>query len=147
MANRGAAAPSPDPIPRACVSRGSPLHVDDAGAIGPVAGADEFLERAVFLEDGVEVADEQHLRPGAGMFGDEMTRALKRGAVDPARLESQRVELRLEHFADFANARVITGTAVDVDNFLEERDAFVVVRVDKCGDGLFLICYVRVLYR
>ena len=62
----------------------------------------ELLERAVGLEHGVEVADEQDVRPGPGMVGDEVAGAVQRRAVDPARLEPERVELGAEHVADGA---------------------------------------------
>ena len=71
------------------------LHVDDAGAarvrlVDPL----ELLERAVRFEHRVEMADQQDLRSRPGMLGDEVPGALERRAVDPPRLEAERVELR-----------------------------------------------------
>ena len=64
----------------------------------------ELLERTVGFEHGVEMSDEQDARSGARMIGDEMSRALERGAVDPPRVEPERVELGAEHASDLAHA-------------------------------------------
>ena len=87
-----------------------------------VVDALELLERAVALEHGVEVADEQHPRPLAGMVRDQVAGALERRAVDPGRLEPERVELLAEQIADRADAREVVRAAVDVDGLLEQRE-------------------------
>ena len=92
------------------------LHVDDAGALrGLVVDALELLERAVALEHGVEVADEQHPRTLAGMIRDQVAGALERRAVHPGRLEPERVELLAEEVPDRADAGEVVRAAVDVD--------------------------------
>ena len=89
------------------------LHHDDVAALhvqhtGPLrrgrAEPLELLERAVRLEHGVEVTDQQHARTGAGMVRHEMAGPLERRAVDPAGLEPERLELRREQPADLAHA-------------------------------------------
>src|SRR3954466_15747469 len=64
------------------------LHIDHAGAArGRVVQPLESLEWAARLEDGIEMSDEQELRSGAWMLGDEMAGALERRTVDPTRCE------------------------------------------------------------
>ena len=113
------------------------LHVDDAGTAGGVRVEPfEFLERAVALEDGVEVADQEDLRGRAGMAGDEVAGALPRGAVHPPRLEAERIELGAKDSADLADALVVLRAAVDVDDALEQGDGFGLVGVDVGDEGV-----------
>ena len=91
----------------------------------------ELLERTVALEDGVEMADQQDLRRRARVACDEMAGALPGGAVDPLRLESERVELGAKDRADLPHAVEVLRAAVDIDDALEERDGLVLVGVDR----------------
>jgi hypothetical protein len=80
------------------------------------------------------MADEEHPRTGPRALGHEMSGALERCAVDPARPEPERVELAAEHGADFPYAVEILSAAVDIDDALEQRERFLVVRVDVADE-------------
>ena len=94
----------------------------------------ERLERAVALEHRVEVADEDDARSLARMVGDQVPGALEAAAVDPRRLEPERVELLAEQIPDGAHAREVVRAAVDVDGLLEQRERVGVARVHRGHD-------------
>src|SRR5262249_4994637 len=117
------------------------LHVDDARPPGgPVAEQLELLKRAVRLEHGVEMADQQNLPAASGVLGDEVPGASPGTAVDPSRLEAEPLETRHEDVADALHAGQIVRPAVDVDHLLEKRERLPVVRVDVRADGLLDAC-------
>ena len=114
------------------------FHVDDTRAARGVGiHALELLERAVRLEDGVQVPDEQYLRPRPAVPGDQVAAAAPEGAIDPFGLEAEGVELRPEHVADTPDAGRVERAAVDVDDALEQADRLVGVGVDVRRDGPF----------
>ena len=107
------------------------FHVDDTGtARGALVYTLELLKRTVLFKHRVEVSDEQDARSRARMIGDEMSRALERGAVDPSRAEPERIELGTERAPDFSDALEILRAAVDVDDTLEQRERLMIVRVN-----------------
>ena len=77
-------------------------------------------------------------RPGRATLGDEVSGALERRAVDPARREPQRVELGARKLSHLANAGKVLGAAVDVDGALEQRQRLAVVRVHVGDDRAFV---------
>src|SRR5262249_17830987 len=98
----------------------------------------ELLERTRRLEDGVQMPDEQQLRAGTRMLGDEMPGPLEGLPVDPGRLEPECVELRAKDVADLPHSCEIHRAAVDVDEALQQRERFGIVFVDGSGDAAFL---------
>ena len=110
------------------------LHVRDAGAAsGGVVEALEALERAVVFEHRVEMADEHDLGPARALLGDQVSRATPRGAIHPARLESEVAELAIEHLADRLHARQVHRAAVLVDRSLEQLECYRDVLVHASG--------------
>ena len=77
------------------------------------------------------------------MLADEVPGALERCAVHPACLESEGVQLLPKDLPDLLHAGMILGAAVDVDDPLEQRQRFVVVRVDKRHERLFVSVHSR----
>ena len=81
------------------------LHVDDArAACVRVVDLLELLKRTVGFEHGIEMPDEEDLRPRAGVFRDEVPGALERRAVHPLRLETERIQLLPEDLSDLTDA-------------------------------------------
>lgn len=104
-----------------------PLHVDDALPADAVALAFPFRDRAVDLEHGIEMAEqEQALALATFAGGHQMASPLQfRRQVDPACTEAQLLEFSSIHLADFAHTGVVHGSAVDVDALFEHADRFV----------------------
>src|SRR4029434_200642 len=84
----------------------------------------ELLERAVGLENGVEVADEDDACRGTGVIRDEVSGASDSLSLDPLRSKPERVESLPEDDADLPNAFQVVRPAVDVDAPLEQRQGF-----------------------
>ena len=117
----------------------APLHVDDPGAAGlALVQALEFLKRAVSLEHGVEVADQEKATARPAPLRDQMPGALERRSVDPAGREAQAVELGREQLPHLAHAGKVLCPAVDVDGSFEERQGFGVVGVHVSDDRAFV---------
>ena len=74
--------------------------------------------------------------PAPRVLRDQVPGALERGAVDPPRLEAERVELLQEDLADLLHALEVLRAAVDVDDALEQRQRLRVVLVDEGGERL-----------
>src|SRR5205814_1739957 len=111
------------------------LHVDDARtARGRRIDALESLKPARPLEYGVEMPDEQDLRPGRPMLADQMARPADGGLIDPLRAEANAIELGAEDPSDLADTLQVHRPAVDVDDALEQRDCLRVRGVDMRDD-------------
>ena len=126
----------------------SAFHVCDAGAGGDLAVAigneGVFLEGAGGFEDGVHVADEEELLAAlanasrAGMLGDEIAGAVGLGLHgDPADFEAEGFEFGDEDVFDGFDSGEVHGSAVDVDELLEEGEVGVGVLVD----GVDHLCF------
>ena len=113
------------------------LVVADAGAGRAHPCALEPLEGVVGLEDGVEVADQQHVAARTLMGGDQMAGAAGFSHVDPADREAQRLQLGPDHVADDANAGQVQGAAVLVHHPLQQGDVAVILGGDCPDHGLF----------
>jgi len=115
------------------------LHVVDAGAndLGALAG--ELLEGAGGLEDGVEMADQEHAAAArADALGDEMAPALEGALVHNSGLEAEALELGFQQLGHLADAGGVEGAAVDVDEALEQGGVGVPGGLDGGGDLVFL---------
>ena len=117
----------------------TPLHVLDAGPGRDHSVPLEPLKWAVFLEDGVQVPDEQHPRAGSPVeLREQVARSIHlRRHVDPTDVEAESGELFLERAPHLPHAGGVHRPAVDVDDALEERDRFLGMLVDVTGDRLF----------
>ena len=80
------------------------------------------------LEHGVEVADQQEVRPAPTVFRDQVPGAIERRAVHPSRAEAERVELRPKPVAHRAYAREVRRAAVDVHDGSSRADRGVASR-------------------
>src|SRR5689334_7628168 len=94
----------------------------------------ELLKRTRWLEHSVEVSDEEKTRAGSVSLGNEMTCPIEFCAIHPPRLESELIELDLQHVADLLDSREIHRSAVDVHQSLEQPEAFNVVPGDRIDD-------------
>src|SRR5262249_21670246 len=95
----------------------------------------EMLERAVFLEYGIEMTDEQDAFSSRSLvLGEEVAGAMGCIHGDPSGLEMERAELLGEDIADLAYAVEVHRPAVHVYEALEQGDRFVVVRIDVGRD-------------
>jgi hypothetical protein len=110
------------------------LHVDDARASGPISIPSESLKRAIGLEDGIEVTDEQKPRAATRAAGHEMAGPIERLAVDPLGLEAERIEFGTKQSAHFTYAGEVHRSAVDVYRSLEQLDGLPRVGIDLSGD-------------
>src|ERR1044071_8016100 len=72
------------------------------------------------------------------MIGDEMSGTLERRTIDPARGKSQLGELVAENASDLFDALEILGTAINVDDALEEHERLAIVSVDEAGERAFV---------
>ena len=113
------------------------LHVGDARAARDIAVAFEGLERAVLLEDRVQMTDqEEPLAARAHPLGDEVAGPLERERHrHPPHVEAQRFQLGGEEVGDGAYAARVHRAAVDVDQALEQVDRLFLVLVDVVHDS------------
>ena len=81
------------------------------------------------------MADEQQLQSCTPMLRDQMSGAFHGALIDPARGEAERVELRPQHVTNGADAGMIAGAAVDVDEALEQRDRGGRALIDRVRDA------------
>lgn len=127
--------------------RHSALVVPGARADPVIALPLPALERAVWFEHRVEVADQQHPLALAVPLvrRDDMTGPAGRLHVDPLHFEAQRFQLGPEHLANPGHALDIERAAILVDPFLEHGKRPLLLRIDgldhpgfrrrKLGDG------------
>lgn len=69
------------------------------------------------------------------MFGHEVTGASKRGALNPSRAETQRVQANTQHGADLSDTGKVHGAAVGIHQSLQQRNRVGGVAVDSARDG------------
>ena len=119
------------------------LHVCNAGARGRVAGPLEPLERAVLLEDCVEVPYHEDFGSGATSrtAGEELSGAVHlRRKIQPLNLETQGFQLGSKDGSNFPDTLMVHGARVDVHDLLQESDGFVLVSVQVQGHLSLVVC-------
>ena len=105
--------------------------VADAGPGGAVAPALEALERAVRLEHGVEMADQQHVAPRPLAGRDEMAGAAGCAHVGPADVEAERLQLGADQRPDLRDPGEVQSAAVHVHQPFEQRHMPVRLGLDR----------------
>src|SRR3982751_6703896 len=84
------------------------------------------------------MSNEKELGAGARVLGDEMSRAMKRRAVDPTRREAEGVQLDAQHVAYAPHTGKIHRAAVDVDNTLQQCERSRILGIHRSSnDTLF----------
>jgi hypothetical protein len=112
------------------------FHVGDAGAGGAGAFALELLEGAGGFKDGIEVTDEEDgFTAVALVFGDEVGAAIDGVHGEEARGEAESVELCTGEFGHGADAGVVEGAGVLVDEGFEQGEGGGGLAVDGGEDG------------
>jgi glutamate carboxypeptidase len=116
------------------------LHVGDAGASSLAPHPAERLERAVGLEDRIEVADDEEALPARPpTLGEEVSRSIHLGGhLDPTRLEAEGLQIGLQDLADPADAGLVHRAAVDVDQALQKEDGLLGVAAGLLRDARFV---------
>src|SRR5690606_34012065 len=88
------------------------------------------LERAVGLEHGIEMPDQQQVRSLVAVGRDEMPGTVELRAIQPLRLETERRERAPEQRPDLLHALEVEAAAVDVDRLLQELEGLRLPAVD-----------------
>ncbi len=85
------------------------------------------------------MADQQELPARAITLplGDEVSGAIPRRALRPARGEAELLELRCERVSHSAHAGKVVRAAVDVDQAFQQRDRLRRSRVNRRNDPAF----------
>jgi len=113
------------------------LHVGHARAASAVSVQQfEVLERAVGLEHGIEMPDQQKMRARMAVAHDQVTGPVEFGAVDPFGLETGPAEGGREQLAHFPHTLEVERPAVDVHRALEQRQRLGLAGIDGLDQPL-----------
>src|SRR5690606_13883358 len=113
------------------------LHVGGARALrDAVVHERPCLERAVLLEDRVQVTDQQEVPAArARACRDEVAAAVRHRGLDVADIEAERLKARGKDVVYTTLPGCVQRAAVDVDDLLEERDGLPLVGGDRLDDA------------
>jgi hypothetical protein len=79
----------------------------------------KLLKRAVGLEYGVQVPDQEDVGAGTETLSNQMAGALPRRSVEPPHVEAEFLKLAAEDRSDPTYPGDIHGAAVDLDGLLQ----------------------------